>query len=79
MKYSGYIDGLLAEAAFAKKTGDASWLLNMMSQEEDPIKMALLREAAIPGAKEVSCTLPPIKTRVSMTVEDSGIPGVGIF
>ena len=38
MKYSGYIDGLLAEAAFAKKTGDASWLLNMMSQEEDPIK-----------------------------------------
>ena len=33
------------------------------------------REAAIPGAKEVSCTLPPIKTRVSMTVEDEDKTG----
>lgn len=24
------------------------------------------REAAVPGAEEVSCTIPPIKTRVSM-------------
>lgn len=33
------------------------------------------REAAMPGAKEVSCTLPPIKTRVSMTVEDEDKTG----
>ena len=33
------------------------------------------RETAMPGAKEVSCTLPPIKTRVSMTVEDEDKTG----
>ena len=68
MKYSGYIDGLLAEAAFAKKTGDASWLLNMMSQEEDPIKMALLREVCsdefISGVKRNSQWLQKEKNRL---------------
>ena len=44
MKYSGFIDGLLAEAAFAKLTGDVSWLENMVSNEEDPIKRMLLQE-----------------------------------
>lgn len=49
MKYSGYIDGLLAEAAFAKKTGDVSWLQKMMEQEEDPIKRILLSEVCSDG------------------------------
>ena len=44
MKYTGFIDGLLAEAAFAKLTGDISWLDNMLSNEEDPIKRMLLQE-----------------------------------
>ena len=44
MKYSGYIDGLLAEAAFAKKTGDDSWLRSMQASEDDPIKIKLLDE-----------------------------------
>ena len=75
MKYSGYIDGLLAEAAFAKKTGDASWLLNMMSQEEDPIKMALLREVCsdefISGVKRNSQWLQKEKNRLeSLAVEE---------
>ena len=75
MKYSGYIDGLLAEAAFAKKTGDASWLLNMMSQEEDPIKMALLREVCsdefISGVKRNSQWLQKEKNRLeSLALEE---------
>ena len=75
MKYSGYIDGLLAEAAFAKKTGDASWLLNMMSQEEDPIKMALLREVCsdefISGVKRNSQWLQREKNRLeSLALEE---------
>ena len=44
MKYSGYIDGLLAEALFAKKTGDFNWLAQMLSKERDPIKRILLEE-----------------------------------
>ena len=44
MKYSGYIDGLLAEALFAKKTGDFDWLAQMLSKERDPIKRILLEE-----------------------------------
>ena len=30
MKYSGFIDSILAEAAFAKKTNDASWLIGRL-------------------------------------------------
>lgn len=49
MKYSGYIDGLLAEAAFAKKTGDDSWLRRMQASEDDPIKIQLLGEVCKEG------------------------------
>lgn len=42
MKYSGYIDGLLTEAVFAKKTGDASWLRQMLDYETEPVKRMLL-------------------------------------
>ena len=42
MKYSGFIDSILAEAAFAKKTNDASWLIGRLQAETDPIKRKLL-------------------------------------
>ena len=42
MKYSGFIDSILAEAAFAKKTNDASWLIKRLQEETDPIKRKLL-------------------------------------
>ena len=42
MKYSGFIDSILAEAAFAKKTNDASWLIGRLQTETDPIKRKLL-------------------------------------
>lgn len=42
MKYSGYIDGLLTEAVFVKKTGDASWLRQMLDYETEPVKRMLL-------------------------------------
>ena len=42
MRYSAFIDNVLAEAAFAKKTGDASWLMNRLYVEEDPIKRKIL-------------------------------------
>ena len=42
MKYSGFIDNILAEAAFAKKTNDASWLTGRLQAETDPIKRKLL-------------------------------------
>lgn len=48
MRYSGYIDNLLADAAFAKKTNDASWLLDRLSYEEDPIKRMLLNVVCNP-------------------------------
>lgn len=49
MRYSGYIDNLLADAAFAKKTGDASWLQDRLSDEEDPIKRMLLNVVCNPA------------------------------
>ena len=48
MRYSGYIDNLLADAAFAKKTNDASWLQDRLSYEEDPIKRMLLNVVCNP-------------------------------
>lgn len=48
MRYSGYIDNLLADAAFAKKTNDASWLQDRLSYEEDPIKRTLLNVVCNP-------------------------------
>ena len=42
MKYSGFIDSILAEAAFAKKANDASWLIGRLQTETDPIKRKLL-------------------------------------
>ena len=42
MKYSGFIDSILAEAAFAKKTNDASWLIGRLQTETDPIRRKLL-------------------------------------
>lgn len=74
MKYSGYIDGLLAEAAFAKKTGDVSWLQKMMEQEEDPIKRILLSEVCsdgfINGVKRNSQWLKDQKTRLEAIALD---------
>lgn len=49
MRYSGYIDNLLADAAFAKKTNDASWLQDRLSYEEDPIKRMLLNVVCNPA------------------------------
>lgn len=48
MRYSGYVDNLLADAAFAKKTNDASWLQDRLSYEEDPIKRMLLNVVCNP-------------------------------
>lgn len=74
MKYSGYIDGLLAEAAFAKKTGDVSWLQKMMEQEEDPIKRILLSEVCsdgfINGVKRNSQWLKDQKNRLEAIALD---------
>ena len=49
MRYSGYIDNLLADAAYAKKTGDASWLTRRLDYEEDPIKRMFLRLVCTPA------------------------------
>ena len=49
MRYSGYIDNLLADAAYAKKTGDASWLTKRLDYEEDPIKRMFLRLVCTPA------------------------------
>ena len=49
MRYSGYIDNLLADAAYARKTGDASWLTRRLDYEEDPIKRMLLRLVCTPA------------------------------
>ena len=43
MRYSGFIDNVLAEAAYAKKSGDASWLMNRLYVEDDPIKRKILQ------------------------------------
>ena len=48
MKYSGFIDEILAEAAFANKTGDTSVLERMMHDEEDLIKRNLLHIVCTP-------------------------------
>lgn len=42
MKYSGFIDSILADAAFAKKTSDARLLIGRLQTETDPIKRKLL-------------------------------------
>lgn len=43
MRYSGFIDNVLAEAAYAKKSGDASWLMNRLYVEDDPVKRKILQ------------------------------------
>ena len=43
MRYSGFIDNVLAEAAYAKKSGDASWLMNRLHVEDDPVKRKILQ------------------------------------
>ena len=47
----------------------SSLTLHVEAGEEESVTIPYeyrCREAAVPGAEEVSCTLPPIKTRVSM-------------
>ena len=47
----------------------SSLTLRVEAGEEDSVTIPYeyrCREAAVPGAEEVSCTIPPIKTRVSM-------------
>lgn len=75
MKYSGFIDGLLAEAAFARKTGDVSWLEKMKDTEKDPIKRLLLNEVCrdgfIDGVRRNAQWLQMQKTRLeSLALEE---------
>ena len=47
MKYSRYIDGLLAEALYVKDSGDTSvWLRFMENAIKDPVKKELFLKAS---------------------------------